>query len=372
MLEHRLAECRRHEGEVVSVLSVDVDNFRAVNEQFGHGVGDCLLASVAAVVKSQLRQMDMLSRFEGGEFVAVMPGASARVAAAVAERVGLAVESHDFNVKTGRSIRVTVSTGAGCYPEDGETADDLLAAATRDMRRNRLSRAHAHAPAATVVVSAQNGVANETAILRRFAGTYAVTVMLPATHLEPGTVVQRVHPVPGILDIGRFPGGTDATAAAVAEDLRAAGFESVPRADIMAWKYRKLLMNIGNGIDAACRPGPAAEELARRATAEGEAVLAAAGIAVVGADEDRARRADILRIRTDDRQPPMGGSTWQSIARGTGNVEIDYLSGEIVLLGRLHGHPAPINELVGRVTADLSRSGGEPRSLDAADLLSSL
>jgi 2-dehydropantoate 2-reductase len=230
----------------------------------------------------------------------------------------------------------------------------------------------AHAPADTVVVSAQNGVANETAILRRFANTYAVTVMLPATHLEPGTVVQRVHPVPGILDIGRFPTGTDATAAAIAEDLRAAGFESVPRADIMAWKYRKLLMNIGNGIDAACRPGEAAEELARRATAEGEGVLAAAGIPVIAADEDRARRADILRIRTDDRQPPMGGSTWQSIARGTGNVETDYLSGEIVLLGRLHGHPAPINELVGRVTADLSRAGGEPRSLDAADLLSSL
>lgn len=230
----------------------------------------------------------------------------------------------------------------------------------------------AHAPADTVVVSAQNGVANETAILRRFANTYAVTVMLPATHLEPGTVVQRVHPVPGILDIGRFPTGTDATAAAIAEDLRAAGFESVPRADIMAWKYRKLLMNIGNGIDAACRPGPAAEELARRAAAEGEAVLAAAGIAVIGADVDRERRADILRIRTDDRQPPMGGSTWQSIARGTGNVEIDYLSGEIVLLGRLHGHPAPINELVGRVTADLSRGGGEPRSIDAAALLSTV
>ncbi|GAA1037245.1 2-dehydropantoate 2-reductase N-terminal domain-containing protein [Virgisporangium ochraceum] len=230
----------------------------------------------------------------------------------------------------------------------------------------------AHAPADTVVVSAQNGVANEAGILRRFRNTYAITVMLPATHLEPGTVVQRVHPVPGILDIGRFPTGTDATTDAVSADLRAAGFESVPRPDIMAWKYRKLLMNIGNGIDAACRRDKAAEELIGRATAEGEAVLAAAGIEVVSRDVDRERRGDLLRMRTDPGRPDMGGSTWQSIARGTGNVEIDYLSGEIVLLGRLHGHPTPVNDLVVRVTTDLSRTGGEPRSVEAADLLSEL
>ncbi|MCA1621405.1 MAG: diguanylate cyclase [Acidobacteria bacterium] len=151
MLEHRLAECRRYEGEVVSVLSIDVDDLKAFNEQFGHGVGDRLLASVAAVVKSQLRQMDMLARFAGDEFLAVMPGASAQVAAVVAERVRGAVESHDFNVKTGRSARVTVSIGTGCYPEDGETADDILSAATREMRREKLARRHAHPHAATVV-----------------------------------------------------------------------------------------------------------------------------------------------------------------------------------------------------------------------------
>lgn len=151
MLEHRLAECRRYEGAVVSVLSIDVDDLKAFNEQFGHGVGDRLLASVAAVVKSQLRQMDMLARFAGDEFLAVMPGASAQVAAVVGERIRAAVESHGFNVKTGRNVQVTVSVGAGCYPDDGETADDLLSAATRDMQRKSLARKHAHAPAAPIV-----------------------------------------------------------------------------------------------------------------------------------------------------------------------------------------------------------------------------
>jgi 2-dehydropantoate 2-reductase len=65
----------------------------------------------------------------------------------------------------------------------------------------------AHAPGTTPVVSVQNGVVNERAILRRFARTYAVCVMLPSGHLEPGVVAQKCHPTPGILDVGRIPRG---------------------------------------------------------------------------------------------------------------------------------------------------------------------
>ena len=68
-------------------------------------------------------------------------------------------------------------------------------------------------------------------------------------------VVQKCFPTPGILDIGRVPDGVDETAEAIAADLRSAGFESVPRPDIMAWKHRKLLMNLGNGVDAAFAAG---------------------------------------------------------------------------------------------------------------------
>ena len=151
MLEHRLAECRRYEGEVVSVLSIDVDDFKEINEQFGHGVGDRLLASVSAVVKGQLRQMDMLARFAGDEFLAVMPGASGQVSAMVAERVRNAVESQVFNVKTGRNVEVRVSAGVGSYPADGETADELLQAATRDMRRDKQLRKQPASSSAAVV-----------------------------------------------------------------------------------------------------------------------------------------------------------------------------------------------------------------------------
>jgi 2-dehydropantoate 2-reductase len=87
--------------------------------------------------------------------------------------------------------------------------------------------------------------------------------------------------------------------------------------------------------------------------------------------EDRARRGDILRI-TRFGATPAGSSSWQSLYRGTGSVETDYLNGEIVLLGRLHGVPTPVNELLRRRSNDLARTGGAPASLRAADLHAAL
>ena len=228
-----------------------------------------------------------------------------------------------------------------------------------------------HAPAATPVLCAQNGVANEAEVLRRFARTYGVLVMLPATHLEPGVVVQKCHPVPGMLDLGRFPGGTDDVCGLVATDLRRAGFGSEVRPDVMAWKHRKLLMNLGNAVDATCAPGPAATELVERAQAEGESTLLAAGIPVVTAEQDVERRGDVLQPRPSG-QPLRGGSTWQSLTRGADGTEIDHLTGEIVLIGRLQGLPTPVNSLLLGAAHDLVRRGAAPRSLDAADLLARL
>jgi 2-dehydropantoate 2-reductase len=228
----------------------------------------------------------------------------------------------------------------------------------------------AHAPPGTPVVCATNGVATESAVLRHFAATYAVCVMLPSTHLEPGVVVAKCHPVPGILDVGRIPRGTDDRTAAIAADLRAAGFESVERDDVMAWKRRKLLLNVGNGVDASFVPGPAADALAERACLEGERALAAAGLPVTSAADDHERRGDLLRRRDD--LPAAGGSTWQSLRRGTGDTEVDYLAGEVVLLGRLHGVATPACEAVVAATRRLARDGGAPRSLDAGEVLARL
>ncbi|MFD4325436.1 ketopantoate reductase family protein [Nocardioides sp. NPDC058538] len=225
----------------------------------------------------------------------------------------------------------------------------------------------AYAPPGTPVVSLQNGVANEPRILRRFARTYAIHVILPATFLTPGAVVQDSGNKPGVLDIGRYPAGVDEVTTAIANDLVKAGFLSEPRADIMAWKHRKLLNNLGNGVNAAIAPGPSDQEIYARCLAEAETALAVAGIDVVTADQDRARRAGHITGRGH----ANNSSTWQSLTRGTG-VEIDYLSGEIVLLGRLHGIPTPANEAIQRAVHDIARTGAEPGTLDGTAFLTSL
>ncbi|MER7283276.1 2-dehydropantoate 2-reductase N-terminal domain-containing protein [Dactylosporangium sp. NPDC000244] len=222
------------------------------------------------------------------------------------------------------------------------------------------------------VVCLQNGVANERAALRLFPDVYAICVMLPSAHLEPGVVVAQCAPVPGILDIGRFPGGVDDTGREIAAHLSKAGFVSQARPDIMRQKYAKLLMNLGNAVEALCGQVEGADEPAAILRAEGETVLRAAGIDFATLEEDKARRGDILQLVPVAGSMRGGGSTWQSLTRRTGTVEADYLNGEIVLLGRLHGVPAPANETVRRLVVDAARTAKAPGALTPAQLLAAI
>ena len=222
------------------------------------------------------------------------------------------------------------------------------------------------------VVCAQNGVDNERMALRSFARVYGMCVMLPASHLEPGVVEVNSSPVTGILDLGRLPSGTDDVARRMAADLEASSFSSRPDPAIMRQKYAKLLMNLGNALEAASGTEARGGELYARARAEGEACLLAAGIDFASRDEDRARRGDLLRLRPVDGRRRLGGSSWQSLSRATGAIEADYLNGEIVLLGRLHGVPTPVNELLRTVANRMARQRSAPGSVSIDDLLNVL
>jgi 2-dehydropantoate 2-reductase len=228
------------------------------------------------------------------------------------------------------------------------------------------------APPGVAVVCAQNGVENERIALRSFPEVYAMSVMLPASHLEPGVVEASSSPVSGLLDLGRHPAGVDGTAEAVAAALSGATFSSVARPDIMRWKYRKLLLNLGNAVEALTGEAAWSSPLARRLTDEAEAVLGAAGIAVASAAEDAERRGDLLRMRRIDGRRRPGGSSWQSLARRAGTIECDYLNGEIALLGRLHGVPAPANERVQRLADRHAADGRPPGALTTDELAAEL
>jgi diguanylate cyclase (GGDEF)-like protein/putative nucleotidyltransferase with HDIG domain len=140
MLEQRIAECQRMNKEPVAVICMDIDDFKIVNDKYGHSIGDRLLASVAGVVRRELRQMDILTRYAGDEFVAIMPMASSKMAISISERMRNAVEEQLFSVRTGTMIGLGVSLGVACFPDDGETSEELLSAAARRMQHDKNAR----------------------------------------------------------------------------------------------------------------------------------------------------------------------------------------------------------------------------------------
>ncbi|MFJ8332558.1 ketopantoate reductase family protein [Streptomyces sp. NPDC094437] len=222
------------------------------------------------------------------------------------------------------------------------------------------------------LLCAQNGVESPRIALRVFRRVYGVCVWLPSTHLEPGAVSAGGAPLTGILHLGRYPYGVDETARLVAADLAGSHFEAPVVADVERWRYAKLLNNLGNAIEAVAGPldGDDAGALFARVRAEGTAVLDAAGIPYAGTEEQRALRGHKVDLVPLPGAPRGGGSSWQSLTRATGTIEADHLNGEIVLLGRLHGVPTPLNELLQRLANQFAAARRAPGSLPFADLAS--
>jgi 2-dehydropantoate 2-reductase len=251
------------------------------------------------------------------------------------------------------------------------TSDDvvILAMKTQDTPAAVAALA-ASVPTDVRIVCAQNGVENERLALRRFPHVYAMVVLCPSAHLEPGQVVAHWAPVSGLLDVGRYPTGIDDAGAEIAGALASATFGSEPRPDIMRWKYRKLLTNLANAALALCgqRGLPPLVELLR---AEGEACLRAAGIQPVSAEEDTTRRSAVAPVPTGDAPRPQDSSS-QSLARQLGSIETDYLNGEIVLLGRLHGVPTPANAVVQRLANEAAAARRLPGHLAVEDVLTQI
>jgi 2-dehydropantoate 2-reductase len=189
--------------------------------------------------------------------------------------------------------------------------------------------------------------------------------MAPTLFLEPGVVEAKSAPVPAILDIGRYPDGSDDTAERIAGAFRAGGIDSRVQPDVMRWKWAKLLMNLGNAIEVVCGPGGRYGDLGKLVNREGKAVLDAAGIAYASGDENRERRGDILQIVPGQ---GVGGSTWQSVMRGT-HIETDHLTGEIVRLGAEVGVATPVNSVLLRRATAIAAAGKGPGDATAEEIL---
>lgn len=256
----------------------------------------------------------------------------------------------------------------GSPAEAGCKAGDVVLLCMKSHQTDAALRdLHDAAGDAMPVICCQNGVANERMAARRFQRVYGMVVFLPAEHLVPGEVVHDAEGPAGILDVGCYPSGVDEAAEQVAAALTDAGFSALPDAAIMRQKYAKLLANLGNAVQAACNEVP--EQVMRLLRNEALACYRTAGIDCATAAETRARRATGIRMAPVPRRQRHGGSSWQSVQRGTGNIETDFLNGEIVLLGRLHDVPTPANLAMQRIGNRLAREGLMPGSYTVDTLL---
>ena len=219
------------------------------------------------------------------------------------------------------------------------------------------------------IVCAQNGVASERMASRRFSNVYGMLVWLPAMFLEPGQVISYGSPRAGLLDAGLYPRGTDRRIAEITATLDSSGLSAQPQDAIMRWKYNKLLANLLNALMASLGPGADFGFFRERLSEEALACYAAAGIDYVSEEESRQRRDQVgVHMASVEGQPKIAGSSWQSLYRGLGSIETDYLNGEIALLGQLHGVPTPCNRALQRVANRMARQRLKPGTLTLADL----
>ncbi|WP_030128749.1 GGDEF domain-containing protein [Pseudomonas sp. QTF5] len=142
---HREIEMSRRHSQPLSLLMLDIDHFKRINDTYGHSAGDDVLKAVAASIKNQLRNVDMVFRFGGEEFLILLSNTSREAAAMVGERLRFAAQAQDY-VAEGKMIELTVSIGCSTLLP-GESAESLLRRADSALYvakregRNRLAMA---------------------------------------------------------------------------------------------------------------------------------------------------------------------------------------------------------------------------------------
>jgi len=146
-LLHEEFERSRRSGEPMAVAMIDLDRFKAVNDTYGHPTGDVILYETACIIRETAREIDMVGRYGGEEFIAILPNTDEEEAAKFAERVRRSVEGYVFRDDP-NEVRMTASSGVASFPQIGidspetllKRADEALYLA-KESGRNRVTRA---------------------------------------------------------------------------------------------------------------------------------------------------------------------------------------------------------------------------------------
>ncbi len=127
-LESEIARTKRY-GNTFSVMLFDIDNFKIINDTFGHLAGDDVLQDLAKILRSISRETDIVVRYGGEEFIIILPSTSEKEAITLAERIKTSVEKNSFIVRNSEVVNITLSGGIASYPKNASDARSLLKAA---------------------------------------------------------------------------------------------------------------------------------------------------------------------------------------------------------------------------------------------------
>ena len=147
-LTRELARAERLKSEV-SLLVMDLDHFKEINDTFGHHVGDRALRAVAGVLRAGIRPYDICVRYAGDEFIVVLSGCGADEAERKRLELQRAVDALQFDPRPGKLLPLALSIGAAIFPHDGDSYETLLATADSRMYRDKARRKRqtsGHAP----------------------------------------------------------------------------------------------------------------------------------------------------------------------------------------------------------------------------------
>ncbi|MBI4822192.1 MAG: ketopantoate reductase family protein [Deltaproteobacteria bacterium] len=221
--------------------------------------------------------------------------------------------------------------------------------------------------AVSTIVCAQNGVANEPKAASLGVRVYGMMVFSPATRLVPGRVEVFSKPL-GLNRLGAWPRGRDSLSGLLSERLGEAGFPTEETDRIDSWKYGKLLSNLGNAVQALCRPADDGSKVVEWAVAEAERCYAGLGIESVPLERIRELASRLTLIAIDGRVRG-GGSTWQSLERRSPSIETDFLNGEIVRMGESLGIETPVNRRLVELSRIAVEGGLGPGCFSVAELM---
>ncbi len=137
--EQEIQKAIRHQYPL-TLLVMDLDGLKTVNDSYGHPAGDRMLLEVAKLLKANLRGSDVVIRYAGDEFVAIMAQTPARDAALLAKRVQATIDEYRLDVRPGKHVQAGISMGLASFPDDGDSLEALMTRADEDMYRDKDGR----------------------------------------------------------------------------------------------------------------------------------------------------------------------------------------------------------------------------------------